>query len=579
MVACGRTLRIMVAIAASLVAGCNDGNRGESTAPADLVLTGAAIYTVDDASPWASAVSITGGRISHVGDDDSVASYVGSGTTVVDLGGRLVLPGFVDTHAHPLLSAGMGYALLLDVSLDQEAILDAVRQYAAANPDRDPIVGFGFLASQFGPTGPRKEVLDEAVRDRAVLLIDDGGHSAWVNTKTLEALGIGPQTPDPVPGVHYYQRDESGNPTGWLLESQTFYPALAALGAYDGSAVKEPSNVVYSLFSAAGVTTVFDAGVFSFEEEALELALEMDRQGVLPFRLVASHMVAHPRQAAGAVARFRELSDRYQGERLRVGMIKVHNDGTTQAFTAAYLEPYENLDSRGAVLLEPDRFQELMLEADRAGIDVHIHAIGDRAARDALDAIEVARRDDPGRGTRHTIAHLELVDDADLPRFAELDVIAQTTPAWHSDNGQGTLDALGPARFAKLFRFRELVDDGVRVTFGSDFPASGFGGASPTYQIAVGHTRLQPGAIGESVPGGAEQRLSLETLIRGYTLDAAYQLRMDDEIGSIEEGKRADLVVLGANLFELDAAELSSASVDATLLDGHVVFGALTGSD
>jgi predicted amidohydrolase YtcJ len=326
------------------------------------------------------------------------------------------------------------------------------------------------------------------------------------------------------------------------------------------------------LLVVGGVTTVFDAGAFSFEAQVLGIAHEMDRQGTLPFRLVASHVITNPRRVDGAVERFLELGRLYDGDRMRVGMIKILNDGTTQALNAAYLEPYETVDSRGTVLLEPEVLRDFVLEADRARIDLHIHAIGDRAARDALDAIEKARRDDPNRGTRHTIAHLELIDDADLPRFAELDVIAQTTPAWHSHNGQEVLEVLGQERFDRLYRFRELLDAGVRVTFGSDFPASGIPGAWPVYNMAIGATRQLPG---EPIQGDAAQRLTIEELVRGYTIDAAYQLRMEDQVGSVEEGKRADLVSLRANIFELPREALFNPLVDATILDGEVVAGVL----
>jgi len=550
----------------------SEGTVGVPASPAETVLVGANIYTLDPDMPWATALAITGGRIARVGDESSVGPFIGEETRIVDLEGRLVLPGFIDTHAHPLLSAGLSDALLVDPSLGPQELVDAVRGYAAANPNAEVVLGFGFDASHFGPAGPRKELLDEAVSDRPAMIIDEGSHSAWVNSRLIEVLGIGPDTPDPIPGVHYYQRDEDGVPTGWFIEGETFYPALVELDAFDAVEASNPSSLVYRLLVTGGVTTVFDAGAFSFEEQVLGIAREMDRQGTLPFRLVTSHVITNPRQVEGAVERFYELRRQYDGDRLRVGAIKILNDGTTQALNAAYLRPYETVDSRGTVLLAPELLRDFVLEADRAQVDLHIHAIGDRAVRDALDAIEVARRDDPNRGTRHTIAHLELIDDTDLPRFAELDVIAQTTPAWHSYNGREVLEVLGRERFDSLYRFRELLDSGVRVTFGSDFPASGIAGALPIYNMAIGATRQLPG---EPMQGDAAQRLTIEELVRGYTIDAAYQLRMEDQIGSVEEGKRADLVILRANIFELPPEALFAPLVDATILDGKVVAGVL----
>lgn len=542
---------------------------------ADLIVQGR-IYTVDAAQPWAEAVAIRDGAIVRVGDTKSTDPHVGASTRIVDVGERMVLPGFIDTHAHPMQAVGLRYALLLDVFMDVDEILTALMSYADSNAERPLLLGFGFNELQFGSDGPRKEVLDAVIADKPVVLIDSGGHSAWLNSRALEVFGIDKDTPDPIPGAHYYQRDEDGTPTGWLLESQTFFPPLAEFGAYDTEAALDETNFVYSLFRSSGITTVYDAGMSSFEPIALEVAAELERRGTLPFRLVASHMIQNPNQVPGAIARFRELETQYNRGRLRVGMIKIHNDGTVGARTAAFLEPYSDFpESSGSVLLEPSMLDTLVAEADAEGIDLHIHAIGDRTVRESLDAIEVARRDNPAGVTRHTIAHVELTSDADLPRFAELGVIVQTTAYWQALIADESRAALGDDRFDRAFRFRELVDSGVRVTFGSDFPATGgpVFAMAPLWNIEVGHTRRLPGVVDGPINGGAEARLSLEEMIRGYTLDAAYQLRMEGEVGSLEDGKQADLVVLDRNLFEVPPQEIHQVRVDATVLGGQVVFG------
>ncbi len=546
--------------------------------PADLVLTGGTIHTVAEAMPRATTVAIRDGEIVYVGDADGVERFVGPETETVDLGGRLVLPGFIDTHAHPVQAAGLAYALRVSSSVSPADVVLQVEAYAARYPDRAFVLGFGFDETAFGPDGPRREMLDSVVSDRPVILIDQGGHSAWVNSAALAEFGIDASTPDPIPGRHYYQRDPDGTPTGWLVESQAYMPHLAALGAFDATAAARPNNLVYGLFSSVGITTVYDAGMSSFEAEALEALADMDRRGLLPFRVVASHQIQHPDQVASAIERFAELRSTFDGDLLHMGMIKIHNDGTTEARTAAYLEPYTDVpSSSGAVLLDPSVLNPFVVAIDRAGIDVHIHAIGDRAVREALDAIALARAENPDADTRHTLAHVEQITDADVPRFAALDVTAQTTPYWYSSDYAGQELVIGPERMMRLYRLQELIESGARVTYGSDFPATGeeLLSMSPLWNIEAGATRQAIGDPSAPILGGVGARTSVEDMVRGYTLDAAHQLHMEDQVGSLEVGKRADLVVLAGNIFELPLHEIHQTGVDATMVDGEVVSGSL----
>lgn len=571
-----------------LLAACNSNNNSDinpdsDSAPvapvvADLVLTGGKIYTVNTGQPWAQAVAVKGDTLVFVGDTAAAQVHIGSQTQVADLDGRMVLPGFIDTHAHPMQSAGLAYALQLDSSMTLAEIQDAVASYAEEEPDRALLLGFGYGEFHFGAAGPTKDMLDAAVPDRPVLLIDEGGHTAWANTRALEVFGVDGSTPDPIPGKHFYRRDTQGNLTGSMVESQTFFPLLAQFGAYDSTQALNSGNLVYFVFRASGVTTVFDAGMSSFEPQALEVAAQLADEGRLPFRLVASHMIQHPDQLAGAVAHFRDLEATYNRGLLKMGSIKIHNDGTIEARNAAMLEPYADEPANsGVVLLEADALAAFVLEVDAAGIDVMIHTIGDKAVREALDAIASARLQHPNASTRHTLTHLEQVNDADLPRFAQIpDLIAQTTPFWHAYYDESAV-ALGAARAARYHRYRQLLEGGVRVTFGSDFPATGDSpfDMAPLPNIEVGHTRQQIGEPDSRILGDPSERLSIETLIRGYTLDAAYQLRMEDEVGSLEIGKQADLVILDKDIFAVPAHEIHRIRVETTILAGKVIHGGL----
>ncbi|MEZ5501616.1 MAG: amidohydrolase [Halioglobus sp.] len=558
----------------------NDNSDIASLEPviADLVLTGGKVYTVNSEQPWAEAVAIKGDTLIFVGSTTEAEAHIGSETRVADLDGRMVLPGFIDTHAHPMQSAGLVYALQLDSSMSLADIQEAVASYAEESPGRALLLGFGYGEFHFGSEGPTKEMLDAAVIDRPVLLIDEGGHSAWANTRALEVFGIDASTPDPIPGKHYYRRDSEGNLTGSMVESQTFFPLLAAFGAYDSALALKGGNLVYFVFRVSGVTTVFDAGMSAFEQQALEVAAQLAEEGRLPFRLVASHMIQNPDQVPGAIARFRDLEAKYNRGLLKMGGVKIHNDGTIEARNAAMLEPYtDEPGNSGAVLLEADALEPFVVALDAAGIDIMIHTIGDRAVREALDAMESAYLQNPNATTRHTLTHLEQVSDIDLPRFAQIpNLIAQTTPFWHSFSEESVV-ALGAARADRYHRYRQLLDGGVRVTFGSDFPATGDSpfDMAPLRNIEVGHTRQPIGEPDARILGDPGERLSIETLVRGYTLDAAYQLRMENQVGSLEVGKQADLVILDKDIFAVPAHEIHQIRVETTMLAGEVIFGGI----
>ncbi len=563
-------LSVLLCLLLPLLVQCR--SRSLPEAGAEHVFTGGKIYTANSAARWADAVAVDRGAIVYVGDAKGVEPFIGRHTEMHDLKSRLLLPAFMDTHAHPMMVAGFIDGLQLDPRDNRDAIVAALRKYARSSSARKVLVGFGFNVTQFGSAGPRKEELDAVVADKPVILVDDGGHSAWVNSRSLEELGIDKDTPDPIPGAHFYKRDTDGRPTGWMVESQTFMPALVKIRATDVEEMKRGARQLFPVMLSLGVTTVFDAGMSAFEGMAMTALQELERDGELPLRYLASHEIQNPNQAAGAVVAFRALQQRYDGRRLHLSSLKLHNDGTKEARTAAMLEPYgDDPGNSGAMLLEGKPLRDFVEAAAAAEIDVHVHSIGDRTAREVLDAVEDVKQRRGLGSIRITLCHLECVDDADLPRFAPLGVIAQTTPLWHSYAGEAMERVLGPQRFPRIFRFQQLHHDGVRLTFGSDFPASeGLIGLSPIYNIEVGHTRQKPGQPDSPIQGSASERLDLQTLVDGYTIQAAYQLRLEQELGSIETGKRADLIVLDRNIFDIDAYEIHKTKVELTMIDGKV---------
>ena len=250
------------------------------------------------------------------------------------------------------------------------------------------------------------------------------------------------------------------------------------------------------------------------------------------------------------------------------------DDGTIEGRTAAMFEDYQGEPGNsGATVFTQQQMTDMVVDAAERQIDVHIHGLGERAVHEALNAIEVAREKHPHSSTRYAITHIQVITDQDLPRFAELEVIAQSTPLWASYDEYGK-QFVSDDQFNRYWRFNSLKDLGVKLTWGSDFPASGAGmlGLSPVMQIEIGHTRQYAGEKDAPIQPLESERVDIDTMIRGFTIDAAYQLHMEDEIGSLEVGKKADLVVLDKNLFETDAYEIHKTEVVMTLMDGNIVY-------
>jgi predicted amidohydrolase YtcJ len=542
---------------------------------ADHAFTNASGYTLDESQPWVDTVLVRGDTIAYAGDAAGAESMIGDDTNVVDLGGQMLLPGFIDTHVHPVAGGAYATALSLDTYGEPVGWVAAIDEYARANPDQEIIFGYGFLASTFGPEGPTRKLIDAVVSDRIVLIMDEGFHGAWANTAALEALNITQDTPDPVPGYSYYKRDENGDATGYLLEG-TAGMAMDALDVITTDVVTEGTGIIVNIMNSYGVTSAFDAGTMGEAGMVAEVLSKLEERGELTLRIVGSSRPETSEEAGTAVETAVKWRDTIKGDRYHYNTLKIPNDGTVEGRTAAMFEDYQGEPGNsGETVFTEQQLVEMMAGAAAIDMDVHVHALGERAIHDALNAIETTRGAHPDSATRFTICHIQVITDQDLPRFGELDVIAQSTPLWASYDTYGK-QFVSDDQFERFWRYKGLEESGAMLTFGSDFPASGAGtlGLSPMLQVEIGATRQNPGEPEAPVQPRASERLSVESLLRGFTIDAAYQLHMEDEIGSIEVGKKADLVVLDRNLFEIDMYTIHATSVVMTMMDGEVVYEA-----
>ena len=564
-----RSLSTLLLCALALLQAC-----GNNELPAaDTVFLNAKVYTVNPDQPWAAAVAVTGDSIVYVGDVAGAEALVGDNTTRYDLKGQMVLPGFIDTHVHPIIGGSFAQALVLDTTGDVDSWVAAIDEFASARPDDEVIFGFGFLATTFGREGPTRQLIDDIVPDRPVLLMDEGFHGAWANSAALEALNITQDTADPAPGFSYYKRDENGDATGYLLEG-TAGMAMDALDVINDQTTIEGVGIVVDIMNAYGVTAAFDASGDYGPERTTAILKQVEKNDDLSLRLVGSVRASpdlSPQANVDAASRWR---DTVKGNSFHYNTLKIPDDGTVEGRTAAMFEDYQGEPgNNGETVFSESELTEMIRGSAAQDIDVHIHALGERAVHETLNAIEATRKAVPETNSRFTICHLQVIIDQDIPRFGELDVIAQSTPLWASYDSYGE-QFVSKDQFNRYWRFRGLEKSGARLTFGSDFPASGAGtlGMSPILQIEMGHTRQEPGSPDAPVQPPESERLSVESLIRGFTIDAAYQLRMEKEIGSIEVGKKADLIVLDQNLFEVDAYAIHKTNVAKTMLGGQIVY-------
>lgn len=556
-------------------AACAKPPAAVGTTTADFVFRNGRIYTVSPAQPWAQAVAVTGNTITYVGDDAGAKALEGPDTHVVDLKGNLLLPGFVEGHIHPFLGSFLSSGVDLQVPTGEDA-LAAIAAYAKEHPD-GPVRGFGWRVDMFGPEGPTRQELDRVLPDRPGFFFAIDGHSMWANSKALEKAGVGRHTPDPIPGFSYYARDTHGDPTGYVLEVDAVLSLVNAVDPISPHSMQTLLETWLPKASAAGITSVFDAGVPPIGDDQgalIALYTDLEQRGKLPFRVVGSYAVKGP-PVDDAVAKLTDIRNRISSELVTVGVVKIIGDGTQGGYTAWLIEPYaDKPDSIGGSPFTEEQWHQLVREVDAAGFDVHIHACGEHTARTGLDSIEAAIAANPPRDRRHTVAHLVYVEDPDSQRFGKLGVIAQFSANWMSadpDTVQNMAARYGRPRQGLFYRTQDVLRSGGRISLGTDWPAAGyFSTYKPLDSIQIGVTRQLIGEPNAPVLAPADQRLSVEEAVHANTMGAAYQIRLDDKVGSVEVGKRADLIVLDTNIFEVDPHDIHRATITMTMMNGQV---------
>ncbi|KAA0226981.1 amidohydrolase [candidate division KSB1 bacterium] len=563
-----KTIALCVRLAITLAMGLSviscSGEKSVNT-KADVLLRNGAIYTVDAARSWAEAAAIAHGRVIYVGANAGAEEFITPQTRVIDLNGKMVLPGFHDSHVHPV-SGGieLGQCNLNGLQTQQE-IFDAVREYVQKNPALPWIVGGGWDLPIFPNANPTKQQLDQLVSDRPAFLSAADGHSAWVNSKALELAGITAATADPPEGR--IERDPlSKEPTGTLRERATDLVSkhIPPLTSADYLAGAKRGLAMANRF---GITSLQEA---SATPEILAAYDSLDRSGELTARVVAA-MYVDPAKDEAQIKELKQKRSRYRGKNLRADAVKIFADGVIESRTAAMLAPYlDRPDYRGIPNLEADKFKRLVTALDQEKFQVHIHAIGDRAIRMALDAHEAAQLANGRRDARHHLAHIQLIDPQDIPRFERLGIIANFQSLWaYADTyiTELTEPALGPERSRWLYPIGSVMRSGAMIVGGSDWSVSSMNPLD-AIQVAVTRRGVDDSTGSAWIP---QEIVDLPTMLAAYTINGAYVNHQENETGSIEVGKAADLIVLDRNLFEIPVHEIHNAKVLLALLEGREV--------
>lgn len=535
---------------------------------ADLILTNGRIWTADPHRPWATAVAIKDSQIIAVGDAAKIQRHRSVRTRVIDLAGRFAMPGINDSHVHFLGGSLSAFQVDLNEARSLEDVQAKLRSFAAENPKVPWITGFGWQYTIFPGGLPDRSGIDSVISDRPVYLRAYDGHTAWANSKALEIAGVDPSIK--FDGFGEIVRDSGGRPTGVLKEG-----AMGLVSRH----VPRPSRETELDALRRGFKTASQLGITSIQNahgtiREIELYDELLKKGELTLRTSFAFSTG-PATTQADIDKFAAASKKYDSPMLRSKAIKIVVDGVIESYTAAMLEPYSNKpETAGTPTFTQEQLNKLVQIADKAGLQVYIHAIGDRGVRMALDAFENAILRNGRRDSRFRIEHIETIQEADIARFKKLGVIASMEPI-HADPGTISVwsEAIGPERTSRGFAWRAFEKAGAKLIFSSDYPAALT--MSPWRGL---HNAVNRQTADGVPPGGwlPQHRVSLSTALTAYTANGAYASFDERRKGLIAKGMFADIVVLDRNPFAIPPAQIHSLRVVATIFDGRIIFDNLS---
>jgi len=564
-------LLVALAVVGSVLAACQPAPKEK----ADVVLTNGYIYTVDAKRTVAEAMAIKGDTIVYVGTNAGVKKWIGDSTRVIDLQGQLVLPGLIDSHAH----ATSGVSDIYEVSLygigSLEEYQQTIADFLAGPPGLVSLQGAGWINAVFGEHGPTAAMLDAVAKDIPVVLYSEDYHSAWVNTKALEIAGITRDTLDPAGGI--IERDADNNPLGTLRESAMNLVA-GVIPPYTTAQLIEGLTYFQDFAHSLGMTTVYIPSLPSGDATGLQALHDFEASGNMTIRFPTA-MGVNPEDDLSIVDKIVAARNAEAGGYFEIVAAKIFMDGVLEGMTAYLEKPYlVRPDYRGELLWDPQKYNEMCAALDKAGIQIHVHSIGDAATRITLDGFAYARQQNGNRDSRNMVTHLQLVNQADIKRFADLGVIAVPQPYWFVVDTyyNQAVEYVGQELADQQYPMKSFFDNGVTVASASDYPVSW--PPDPMLAIEIGITR--------TVPEGSEiyvdpdytkalnsaEDVTVEQMIASFTINGAYAAFKENEIGSLEVGKKADFIVLDQNVLTIDPKQIHNTTVLLTFFEGQEVY-------
>ncbi len=570
---------IPVMIATTLVAGVPV--YANEIPEADTIYYGS-IYEADGFESTAQAMAVKDGTIVYMGDTVGAEDYKGESTELIDFNGNTVLPGFIDGHVHIYIAGEneQGFRMSLD-NVSADGYLDVIRTYIEEHPDEEFYRGFGWLDTAFGQETPTAAMLDEICPDKPIFIESEDCHSCWINTCLLEKTGVTKDTPDPIGGkiVH----DSDGNPNGCFRDTAMDLLVKPAVPVYS---VEEYAEKILPFaqqtMASNGYTTYNDVIIDPLSADNICAGYAaLAEEGKLLTNVNISLVVNNSDNYLEDLDHILELKDKYSSDQVRINDVKIFMDGIVESETAYVKKPYEKTDKCGEDRwpeeADVERLRDLATRVNDAGLVAHFHAIGDAAIAKALDTIEYAKENSENKDIRNVITHLQMLDQEDIPRLAELGVIASCNLGWSpsvsEDVGQKNIEKenVGNERNDAMYPFASILNAGITAAFATDYPAGPV--LDALYNLESGVTR-QTFWI-DSTKRNADEAISIDDAIDMMTLNGAYQLYREDETGSLEVGKKADFIVLDNNILAADKETLRlEVAVAETYLNGERVYNA-----
>ncbi len=571
---------------------------GKIMETADTVLKNGKIYTVDPKNSWADTLAIKGGKILSIGSMETVKMFIGDQTEILDLQGKMVLPGFVDAHMHPLMSADIYFnqVKLFDLP-NREVMLSAIKEFTDSHPEHSVIRGGGYNRSIFDKTGPRKEWLDTIENRRPVYIVSGDGHSAWVNSVALKRAGISRDTPQPKDGI-IMKDPVTGEPSGLLQEKGAMNMVANLLPRVTKDRYKHDILELEKYFGKTGITTVFDAKIPLDEENYWMAYKECAEEGKLTWRYRGGWYIDPAKDVREEILKGCELSKKVNTtSSFQIHAFKFFLDEVAEERTSYMLEPFEGeTEYRGFKNFDDTQLLDAFVLADKKGFQIHCHQIGDAAARYGLDALEKLEKINGKKDRRPSFAHCQWVSEKDKERMAEYGVTSILSSYWLATDDYYWdlyLPYVGEKRVDTMYPVQTLFDKNINMAVHSDFYVSE---PDPLYAIYSGITRNLPERIfNERYAQNPEykrivhpkdhyiknevgplppfhERATLAEMIYAFTMGGARSMFLENEIGSLEAGKKADLVILEKNLFDIPVEKIPDIKIEMVYFEGKITY-------